>query len=147
MQVMTQRKPAGISFESWIDRQIRQATERGEFENLPGSGAPFADLDKPYDEMWWVKRKLHDENLSYLPPSLALRKEARDAVEGAAHAATETEVRERIAAINEKIREAVRLGIRGPALNLAPIDVERVVEEWRRARERDTQVGHPDPRS
>ena len=75
---MTQRKPAGIKFESWIDRQIRQAAERGEFEDLPGHGAPLADLDKPYDEMWWVKRKLRDEQLSYLPPSLALRKDARE---------------------------------------------------------------------
>ena len=144
---MTERKSAGARFETWIDRQIRQAAERGEFDDLPGSGTPLSDLDKPYDEMWWVKRKLRDENLSYLPPSLALRKEARDAVEGATHAATEAEVRERISAINEKIRDAIRMGIRGPTLNLAPIDVERVVEEWRRARERDAQIGHSDPQS
>jgi hypothetical protein len=131
---MTRRKPPGVHFESWIDRQIRHAAERGEFEDLPGSGAPLADLDKPYDEMWWVKRKLRSENLSYLPPSLALRKEAHEAIEGAARADTEAEVRERIAAINEKIRDAIRVGIRGPEFNLAPIDVERIVREWRRAR-------------
>jgi hypothetical protein len=131
---MTQRRPPGVGFESWIDRQIRQATERGEFKDLPGSGAPLADVGKPYDEMWWVKRKLRSENLSYLPPSLALRKEAHEAVEGAARARTEAEVRERIAAINEKIREAIRMGIRGPELNLAPFDVERIVKEWRRGR-------------
>lgn len=128
---MTPRKPPGVRFESWIDRQIRQAAERGEFEALPGAGAPLTDLDKPYDEMWWVKRKLRSENLSYLPPSLALRKEAHEAVQGAASAATEAEVRERIAAINEKIRDAIRMGIRGPELNLAPFDVERIVKDWR----------------
>lgn len=131
---MTRRKPPWIRFESWIDRQIRQASERGEFDDLPGSGAPLADLDKPYDEMWWVKRKLRSENLSYLPPSLALRKEARDAVEGATRADTEAEVRERVAAVNEKIRDAIRMGIRGPVISLAPIDAERVVREWRRRR-------------
>jgi hypothetical protein len=131
---MTQRKPAGISVETWIDRQIRQATERGEFEDLPGAGAPLADLDKPYDEMWWVKRKLRDEQLSYLPPSLALRKEAQDVLAGVGEARTEAEVRERIDAINEKIRDAIRMGIRGPALNLTPFKVERIVAEWRRAR-------------
>ena len=131
---MTQRKPPGISFESWIDRQIRQATERGEFEELPGAGAPLADLDKPYDEMWWVKRKLRDEQLSYLPPSLALRKEAHDVLAGVGEARTEAEVRERIDAINEKIRDAIRMGIRGPAVNLTPFNVERIVAEWRRAR-------------
>ena len=131
---MTQRKRPGVRFETWIDRQVRQAAERGEFDGLPGSGAPLPDLDQPHDEMWWVKRKLRREGLSYLPPSLALRKEAREAVEGAARADTEEEVRERIAAINEKIRDAIRLGIRGPELNLLPFDVERMVREWRRVR-------------
>jgi hypothetical protein len=131
---MPERKPAGDRFETRVDRQIRQATERGEFKDLPGSGAPLPGLGKPYDEMWWVKRKLRREGLSYLPPSLALRKEIHDVVEGTARARTETEVRDRVGAINEKIREAIRAGIRGPEVNLVPIDVERVVKEWRRAR-------------
>lgn len=38
---MTERKPLGVSFESWIDKQIREATERGEFQNLPGAGSLF----------------------------------------------------------------------------------------------------------
>ena len=131
---MTRRKPRDVPFESWIDRQIRQAAERGEFNDLPGSGAPLADLDRPYDDMWWVKRKLRSEDLAYLPPSLALRKDAHEALEGAARASTEAEVRERITAINDKIRDAIRMGIRGPELHLVPFDVERVVKEWRRAR-------------
>jgi len=129
---MTRRKPAGITFESWIDRQIRQADERGEFVDLPGSGAPLADLDKPYDDMWWVKRKLRDEQLSYLPPSLALRKEAHEVLAGVSQASTEAEVRDRIEAINDKIRDAIRRGIRGPDFNLMPFKVERIVAEWRR---------------
>ena len=133
---MPQREPAGVRFETRIDRQIRQAAERGEFKDPPGSGAPLPGLGKPYDEMWWVKRKLRHEGLSYLPPSLALRKEVHDVVEGAARARTETEVRDRIGAINEKIREAIRAGIRGPEVNLAPVNVERVLKEWRRARAR-----------
>jgi hypothetical protein len=123
-----------VRFESWIDRQVREAAERGDFRDLPGSGAPLADLDKPHDEMWWVKRKLRSENLSYLPPSLALRKEAQDAVHGVSRARSEAEVRERVQAINEKIRDAIRMGIRGPELNLMPFDVEQIVREWRRER-------------
>jgi hypothetical protein len=128
------RKSAGIRFETWIERQIREAAERGAFDDLPGSGKPLPGLGKPYDEMWWVKRKLRRENLSYLPPSLALRKEAHEALEGATRAGTEAELRERIGAINDKIRDAIRLGIRGPELNLVPFDVERIVREWRRSR-------------
>jgi hypothetical protein len=101
---MPQREPAGVRFETRVDRQIRQAAERGEFKDPPGSGAPLPGLGKPYDEMWWVKRKLRHEGLSYLPPSLALRKEVHDVVEGAARARTEAEVRDRVDAINESRR-------------------------------------------
>ena len=52
---MTERKPPGVGFETWVERQIREATERGEFDNLPGAGKPVADLDKPHDELWWIK--------------------------------------------------------------------------------------------
>lgn len=41
--------------------------------------------------MWWVKRKLRDEQLSYLPRSLALRKEAQEILAGVGEARTETE--------------------------------------------------------
>lgn len=35
---MSERKPPGLSWESWIDKQIREAEERGAFANLrPGS--------------------------------------------------------------------------------------------------------------
>jgi hypothetical protein len=128
---MTKRKPPGLSWESWIDRQIREATERGEFKDLPGAGEPLPDLDKPFDEMWWVKRKLRREGLTYLPPSLALRKEARDAVEAALKASSEAEVRQIIEGINKQIRDANKNGIAGPPLVLMPHDVERVVKEWR----------------
>ena len=59
------------------------------------------------------------------------------ALEGAARAKTEAEVRERIAAINETIREAIRQGIRGPDVPLAPFNVERIVREWRRRTQAD----------
>ncbi|MBV9195450.1 MAG: DUF1992 domain-containing protein [Solirubrobacterales bacterium] len=55
---MPERKPPGVRFETWIERQIRRAGERGEFDQLPGAGRPLPDLDRPHDEMWWVKQKL-----------------------------------------------------------------------------------------
>ena len=131
---MTKRKPGGVPWESWIDRQIREAEERGEFDNLPGAGEPIPDLDKPFDELWWVKNKLRREGLSYMPPSVALRKEAHDALEAAVRAESETEVRRLIADINRKIREANRKGIRGPSLMLVPFDAEAVVRQWRKQR-------------
>lgn len=132
---MTERKPPGGSWESWIDRQIREATERGEFDDLPGAGKPLPNLDKPFDEMWWVKSKLRSEGLTYTPPSLALRKAAADALAAASEAKTEAEVQEIIETINERIRQANRTGIAGPSLMLVPYDVERVVREWRQRRQ------------
>jgi hypothetical protein len=128
---MTERKPPGIGFGTWIERQVREAAERGEFDNLPGAGKPIADLDQPHDELWWVKQKLRRENLSYLPPTLALRKEAEDALLAAYQARSEDQVRRVVADINRKILDGNRKAASGPPLNLVPFDVERVVRTWR----------------
>jgi len=128
---MTERKPPGVPWESWIDRQIRQARERGEFEDLPGTGQPLPDLDRPFDELWWVKEKLRREELSYMAPSVALRQHVHDALQAASRAKSEAEVRRLIAEVNEQIRDANRKGIRGPSLMLMPLDPDRVVREWR----------------
>jgi hypothetical protein len=128
---VTERKPPGVSVESWVDKQIREATERGDFQELPGFGKPLPGLDVPYDELWWIREKLHREGVSVLPPALALRKEAEDAIEAAARAGSEREVRRIVGEINEKIAEALRRPPAGPPLNLAPFDVEDVVRDWR----------------
>jgi Domain of unknown function (DUF1992) len=131
---MTDRKPPGVSFETWVERRIREATERGEFDNLPGAGKPIPDLDKPHDELWWVREKLRREDFAYLPPTIALRKEAEEALQAAAEAASEAEVRRIVADINAKIVEGNRKAASGPPLNLTPFDVERVLRDWRRRR-------------
>jgi hypothetical protein len=134
---MTQRKPPGVSFETWIDRQIRDATERGEFDDLPGRGKPIGDLEQPLDELWWVRQKMQRENLSYLPPTLALRKEVEDVLAAASRAGSEAEVRLMVTAVNDKIRAANRMALSGPPLNLAPFDVDAVVRRWRAERPDD----------
>jgi hypothetical protein len=133
---MTERKPPGVGFQSWVERQIQAAMERGEFDNLPGAGKPIADLDKPHDALWWVKQKLRRENLSYLPATLALRKEAEDALAAALRARSEAQVRRILAAINRKILDGNRKAASGPPLNLMPFDVERVVAGWRDRQQR-----------
>ncbi|MCP9986958.1 MULTISPECIES: DUF1992 domain-containing protein [Streptomyces] len=131
---MTDRKPPGVAFESWVDRQIREATERGDFARLPGLGRPLPDDAAPYDELWWVKGKMNREGLSVLPPALALRKEAEDALEAVGRAASEPQVRRIVAEVNEKIAAAVRRPPPGPPLNLTPFDVEELLREWRAGR-------------
>ena len=129
---MTERKPPGVGFGTWVERQIREATERGAFDNLPGAGKPIPDLDKPHDELWWVRQKLRREDLAYLPATMALRKEAEDALEAAKRAPSEAEARRIVADINARIVEGNRKATSGPPLNLMPFDAERVVSAWRR---------------
>jgi len=131
---VTTRKPPGSSWESWIDRQIREAAERGEFEDLPGTGKPIAGLDGTHDENWWIRQKLRREDLSYLPPSLALKKEAESALDAALSAKSEIEVRGIIEQVNAQITKANRLGIDGPSVGLVPYDTERVLRDWQERR-------------
>jgi hypothetical protein len=41
---MTERKPAGWSWETWIEAQIGVAMENGAFDNLPEAGKPLPNL-------------------------------------------------------------------------------------------------------
>ncbi|MFF1650400.1 DUF1992 domain-containing protein [Streptomyces sp. NPDC058240] len=132
---MTERKPAGVSFESWVDRQIRESEQRGDISQLPGFGKPLESLEAPYDENWWIKQKMQREGVSVLPPALALRKQAEDVAEAVPGARTEAEVRRMLAEVNEKIRAAIRRLPPGPPLNLKPFDIDAVVDEWRTTRD------------
>jgi DnaJ homologue, subfamily C, member 28, conserved domain len=128
---VTERKPPGVSFESWVDKQIRASEERGDFSRLPGFGKPLPGLDRPYDDTWWIKAKMQREGVSMLPPALALRKEAEDVREAVSGARAETEVRRMLAEVNEKIEAAIRRPPPGPLLRLRPFDIDAVVGEWR----------------
>ncbi len=137
---MTERKPAGMRWESWIDRQIREAQERGEFDDLPGHGKPIPDLDRPHDDLWWVKDKLRREQLSWLPPTLALRKEAEEFVEHLGRQPSEAAVRRRASELNAKIAKVNASAMAGPPARLARFDVDVLVERWRTARPDAGQV-------
>lgn len=50
-------------FESHVDRLIREAAERGDFDDLPGTGKPIPGKGTKDDELWWVRRWLK-RNLS-----------------------------------------------------------------------------------
>ena len=125
-----------VGYESWIDRQIREATERGEFDNLPGAGKPIAGLDGRDDENWWIKGLIEREEITgVLPGSLSLRKEAAEIVDTVADCRTEEQVREIVLDLNARILDAHRRGVDGPRLVVVrTVDVERVVREWRERR-------------
>ena len=45
------------------ENKIRAAIEAGEFDDVPGLGKPSPLIDEPYDPLWWVRRKLRQDNL------------------------------------------------------------------------------------
>ena len=132
---MTDRKPPGVSFETWIDKQIREATERGEFDNLPGQGKPIKGLSGRDEENWWVRAYLEREQLPLpLPTSLALRKEVMELSETLVDVPDEESVREIVRDLNHRIAVSHRIRVDGPPIVVRVVDVERIVAEWRRRR-------------
>ncbi len=39
----------------FVEEQIRLATERGDFDHLPGAGKPIEGLSSNYDPNWWAQ--------------------------------------------------------------------------------------------
>lgn len=126
-----------MRYESWVERQIREATERGEFDNLPGAGRPIPGLTGQDEENWWVKGFLEREKIPMpLPTSLALRKEVAELSQTLAEVRDEAEVRRLVEDLNERIRDSHRRRVDGPPLVHRPVDVEATVAEWRQHRTR-----------
>ncbi len=136
-----------MSFETWIDKQIREATERGEFDDLPGTGKPLPGADKPHDENWWVKGLLEREGLSaegMLPESLRLRREIEHLPGAVADLPSERQVRETVADLNQRIVAWMRAPA-GPHVPIGKVDADEVVAEWRARRPRPTAAVQPAP--
>ena len=133
---MTARKPGNVDFETWIDQQIREAEDRGEFENLPGKGKPLAGLDQPQDELWWVRGWLQRENVQVpAPPALSLRKEVHDLQDRLDREPTEACVRRVVEELNGRIRALNRMPpLDGPPTTVSPLDVAEIVERWQARR-------------
>ena len=123
-------------YESSIDRQMREATERGEFDGLSGTGKPLTGYGEEYDEDWWVKDWLRREGgaAAVIPASLAVRRAAEDLPEAVGRLQSEHAVREHVAELNERIDRARRGLMSGPPVVLPPFDADRVVTDWRERR-------------
>jgi Domain of unknown function (DUF1992) len=131
---MTQRKPPGTSWETWIDAQIRVAMEEGAFDNLPGAGKPLPNLGQEHDPLWWVKQFVQREQISMLPPSLELLRKVERELAAIEKLHDEATVRRRIDALNVEITKVNATVVEGPPTRLGALDVDQVVARWRRTR-------------
>lgn len=124
----------GLHGESWVERQIREATERGEFDNLPGAGKPLTFLDQPQDDDWWLKGLLERERLdpaALLPPRLALRKEREGLPARVLLEPAEQGVRDLVEDFNARVRECWLRPADGPVVVVRTLDVDEMVAHWR----------------
>ena len=118
-------------WESAVEQQIRDGIARGEFADLPGRGRPIEGLDADHDEDWWLKAKLRAERLSYLPPTIRIRKEVEEARAAMAAASSEVVVRRIVDDINVRIRDINRRGAEGPPSTVMVLDADAEVARWR----------------
>ena len=100
--------PTERDFESVAERQVREATERGEFDDLPGAGKPLADFESVYDPTWWAKRHIRRERVRDRADELrrAIRAEVprlRVATDRVAAEARVRELNEMVKAVNEHL--------------------------------------------
>jgi hypothetical protein len=109
--------------EPWLERLIREATEAGEFDDLPGAGEPLADLERPYDPAWWARRWMERESRSEAARAVAA--EVRREVPRILAGSSETAMRDRLQAVNDRI-SAVN-GQLAPADRLPFLDVDAMI--------------------
>ena len=119
-------------YESAVEKAIREAQERGQFDNLPTSGKPLPGLDGPDDDLWWVRNYVRREGLSgeeFLPESLLLRRQSERIDDTVAPLRTEQAVRDHVEDLNRQIRRA-RLVSSGPPVILRQLVADDVVARW-----------------
>lgn len=119
-------------YQSWIDKQIAQAEAEGKFDDLPSKGKPL-DLSDD-SEYWFVKKLMKREGLSYLPPTLQLRKDAELTLAAIKEMTDEDDVRQALRELNDRIADAIRTPQSGPPLGLSPVNADAVVQRWRATR-------------
>jgi hypothetical protein len=136
---------------TWVDLQVRQAMERGDFDDLPGAGKPIADLGEHHDPDWWIKKLVEREKVAVLPPSVQLRKEDAELDERLDKLTREADVRRELEDFNKRVVAARYRLPEGPPLVTMPRDVDATVAAWaerraarrRRAPERAEQTPIP----
>jgi hypothetical protein len=135
---MTERKPPGMSFETWVEHQISRGVERGTFAEPEGTGKPLPRRSAADDAYEWVVQKARREGVdtaAMLPPGLALRRERDELPARAATLQTEAEVRALAEDYNTRVEAFWR---RPQESRWSPVpglaDVEALVNRWHTSR-------------
>lgn len=120
-------KPKHQSWESVAEERIRSAYDAGEFAQLAGFGKPLPGIDDPLDDLWWVRKKLKEEELSVSAPGTEIRTDIERTLARVAKLATETEARGQLLLLNERIRQSNRRLIGHPNGTVMELDVDGIL--------------------
>ncbi|NUR98329.1 MAG: DUF1992 domain-containing protein, partial [Kribbellaceae bacterium] len=110
----------------------KRAQQAGEFDNLAPAGKPL-ELAEGHDPDWWVKDFIRRENIetdALLPSAMQLRKEKQQVHEKVRGMRRESEVREYLADLNQRIKLAIR-DTTGPVVPTGPLNEDAVIAQWR----------------
>ncbi|MFD7077247.1 DUF1992 domain-containing protein [Nocardioides sp. NPDC059952] len=118
----------------WVDLQVQEAIQRGEFDNLPGAGKPIKNLDRDHDPDWWVKQLVEREQIVVLPRSVQLRKDDAELDAILDTQTTEDGARRIVEEFNERVIAARYGAPEGPPLITMTRDVEATLDAWRERR-------------
>jgi hypothetical protein len=127
--------PRSTPHESAVEKQIREAQERGDFDRLPGKGKPLPNLHDTR-ENWWVRGYLEREGISrdaLLPEPILLRKELAALPETVRGLSTEKAVRDLVGELNLRVVRELRMPSM-PRVPLRKVDADAIVEGWREGR-------------
>ena len=114
----------------WVELQVQRAIERGEFDELPGSGKPLPPLDNDPD--WWLKKLIERERITgVLPEAFQLRKDDAELDALLDRQGSEAVVRDLLEAFNKRVVNARRQLQGGPPVITPTRDIEAEVAAWR----------------
>ena len=118
-----------FGFQKIIEKRIKEAQERGDFDDLPGRGEPLKIEDDSHvpEDLRLAYKVL--KNANCLPPELELKKEIRQIEDMLEHIPDEKEKYRQIKRLNYKIMQLNMLGKKPPLLEKKQIYYKKLVDK------------------
>ena len=119
-----------LTFLKIAEQRIKEALEKGEFDNLPGRGEPlkFEDDSRVPEDLRMAYKVL--KNADCLPPELELRKEIRQMEDLLESIPDEKEKYRQIKNINFKIMKLNLMGHKSPLMEEKELYYKKLVEKF-----------------
>ncbi len=121
--------PSMYAFQKIVEKRIKDAEKRGEFDDLPGSGEPLTlEDDSQIPEDLRLAYKIL-KNADCLPPELELKKEIRKMEDMLEDIPDEKEKYRHIKRINYKIMQLNMMGKKSPLMEETEIYYSKLVRK------------------